>query len=163
MLSWYLYPDKQILLAKYHTQTFKAHYMSMQTQVITKIVLKDNFLRRTITGLPTIFTNTSKYRQHTSKQSFQANNNRLANYIDKVRQLQTENRRMTKQIQVNSKRQNLNIRYNHKIWTSYEHLSNMNSRITMQMTIHWMYLYLRQLYSGTLNHFFCSDATTTLR
>ena len=30
----------------------------------------------------------------------QANNNRLANYIDKVRQLQTENRRMTKQIQV---------------------------------------------------------------
>ena len=29
----------------------------------------------------------------------QANNNRLANYIDKVRQLQTENRRMTKQIQ----------------------------------------------------------------
>ena len=34
------------------------------------------------------------------RKAVQANNNRLANYIDKVRQLQTENRRMTKQIQV---------------------------------------------------------------
>ena len=34
------------------------------------------------------------------RKAVRANNNRLANYIDKVRQLQTENRRMTKQIQV---------------------------------------------------------------
>ena len=78
------------------------------------------------------------------QQFSQANNNRLANYIDKVRQLQTENRRMTKQIQVNSK------------WQSV--ISDMRNDIKM-----YDEKAADHLYSGTLNHFSCSDATTTLR
>jgi len=45
-------------------------------------------------------TDEAKLTRNEEKEHMQANNNRLANYIDKVRQLQTENRRMTKQIQV---------------------------------------------------------------
>ena len=45
-------------------------------------------------------TDDAKLTRHEEKEHMQTNNNKLANYIDKVRQLQTENRRMTKQIEV---------------------------------------------------------------
>jgi len=45
-------------------------------------------------------TDESKLSRNEEKVQMQSNNNRLAGYIDKVRQLQTENSRMTRQIEV---------------------------------------------------------------
>jgi hypothetical protein len=45
-------------------------------------------------------TDEGKLTRNEEKEHMQSNNNRLASYIDNVRQLQTENRRMTKQIEV---------------------------------------------------------------
>eukprot|EP00092_Neocalanus_flemingeri_P013003 GFUD01014013.1.p1 GENE.GFUD01014013.1~~GFUD01014013.1.p1 ORF type:complete len:709 (+),score=215.46 GFUD01014013.1:147-2273(+) len=48
----------------------------------------------------TDLTDENKLTRNEEKVEMQSNNNRLAGYIDKVRQLQTENSRMTKQIEV---------------------------------------------------------------
>jgi len=48
----------------------------------------------------TDITDEAKLSRNEEKVELQRNNNRLAGYIDKVRQLQSENRRMTKQVEV---------------------------------------------------------------